>query len=154
MRMVLVSKKLFKLVGKYFPLNRVRIWALRRAGYTVGSQVFIGEELQVTDDLSDSAADLPGRFFIGDRVAIAQRVMIIIDSDPNWSKLRNKIEAVHGQVRIENDAWIGAGAIILPNVTVGEQAIVGAGAVVTRDVPPRCIVAGNPAKVIRELPND
>ena len=145
------GKKLFKLLAQYFPLNGVRIWALRRAGYTVGNQVYIGEELHITDDLSERR---PGRLFIGDRVAIAQRVLIIIDSDPNWSKLRAKVEDVRGQVHIENDAWIGAGAIILPNVTIGEQAIVGAGAVVTKDVPPRCIAVGNPARVTRELPDD
>ena len=50
-----------------------------------------------------------------------------------------------------NDAWIGTGAIILPNVTIGEQAVVGAGAVVTKDVPRRAIVAGVPARILRFL---
>ena len=54
-------------------------------------------------------------------------------------------------VRICRKAWIGAGATILPGVTVGENAVVGAGSVVTRDVPPMTIVAGNPAKIIRKI---
>ena len=54
-------------------------------------------------------------------------------------------------VSIEDDAWIAAGAIILKGITIGRGAIVGAGAVVTRSVPPMSVVAGNPAKVIREL---
>ena len=52
---------------------------------------------------------------------------------------------------IENDAWIGAGAIILDGVRVGQGAVVGAGAVVTRDVPPHTVVAGNPASVVKTI---
>jgi len=54
-------------------------------------------------------------------------------------------------VVIKRGAWIGAGAIILPNVTIGERAVVGAGAVVTRDVPPYTVVAGVPAREIKKL---
>ena len=54
-------------------------------------------------------------------------------------------------VVIKRGAWIGARAIILKGVTVGEGAVVGMGSVVTHDVPPRCVVAGNPARVIREI---
>lgn len=54
-------------------------------------------------------------------------------------------------IRIESKAWIGFGASILKGVTVGEGAVVGANAVVTRDVPPYVVVAGNPARVVRNL---
>ena len=54
-------------------------------------------------------------------------------------------------VRIEDNVWIGGGAILLPGVTVGDNSVIGAGAVVTRDVPANTVVAGNPARVIREL---
>jgi acetyltransferase-like isoleucine patch superfamily enzyme len=54
-----------------------------------------------------------------------------------------------GVTRIGNDVWMGQGAIILSGVTVGDGAIIGAGAVVSRDVPPYAIVAGNPAQVVR-----
>jgi acetyltransferase-like isoleucine patch superfamily enzyme len=57
-------------------------------------------------------------------------------------------------VLLSKGAWIGAKAIILKGVTIGEGAIVGAGSVVTKDVPPYTIVAGNPAKIIREIPLD
>jgi acetyltransferase-like isoleucine patch superfamily enzyme len=140
-------KKLFKIVAKYFPHNTVRLWALRQAGYSVGKEVYIGEELHVTDDLDNNVCSL----CIGDRVAIAQRVMLILSSYPNNSRLSGKVETVLGKITICDDAWIGAGVIILPNVTIGEQAIVGAGAVVTKDVPPRTIVVGNPAHVLRVI---
>jgi acetyltransferase-like isoleucine patch superfamily enzyme len=142
-----VRKKLAKAVAKGFPLNAVRILALRSAGYRVGRSVYIGIELHVTDELHSDACSLS----IGDRVAIAQRVLIILSSHPNNSRLREHVGVVNGSVTICDDAWIGAGAILLPNVTVGEQAIVAAGAIVTRDVPPRTIVAGNPARLLRSI---
>jgi acetyltransferase-like isoleucine patch superfamily enzyme len=52
---------------------------------------------------------------------------------------------------VERDVWIGAGVIVLPGVTIGEGSVVGAGSVVTRSVPPRVVVAGNPARVIRQI---
>jgi galactoside O-acetyltransferase len=60
-------------------------------------------------------------------------------------------QGIRGQgVRIEDDVWIGAGVMILDKVTIHKGAIIGAGAVVTRDVPSRAIVAGVPARVMRE----
>lgn len=56
-----------------------------------------------------------------------------------------------GPVRIGRNAWIGEKAVILPGVTIGEGAVIGASAVVTHDVPPHSVVAGNPAKVLREF---
>lgn len=53
-------------------------------------------------------------------------------------------------VRIENDIWIGAGVQILLSVTIGDGAIIGAGSIVTKDVPPYCVVSGNPARIIRK----
>lgn len=55
-------------------------------------------------------------------------------------------------VRIGDDCWIGMNAVILPGVELGEHVIVGAGAVVTRSFGPNCLIAGNPAKVLKELP--
>ena len=54
---------------------------------------------------------------------------------------------------IEDDAWIGVNVIILKGLTIGKGAIIGAGSVVTKNVPPMTLVAGNPAKVIKELVN-
>jgi acetyltransferase-like isoleucine patch superfamily enzyme len=86
-----------------------------------------------------------GRILIGADCAIAWDV-VIIDSDEHW---REGVEMVQ-PVRIGDHVWIGARAIVLKGVTIGDGAIVAAGAVVTRDVPPHAIVAGNPARVIRE----
>lgn len=54
-------------------------------------------------------------------------------------------------VRIAHGAWVGANCVLLPGVTIGENAVVGAGSIVTRDVPPRWVAAGNPAKILKNL---
>jgi galactoside O-acetyltransferase len=57
-------------------------------------------------------------------------------------------------VRIGDDAWIGEGVKVLKGVSIGEAAVIGVGAVVTRDVPARAIAAGNPARIIGEVPHE
>lgn len=56
-------------------------------------------------------------------------------------------------VRIEDGAWIGGGAILLPGVTIGRNSVVGAGSVVTRSIPANCVAVGNPCRVIRQIDN-
>ena len=89
------------------------------------------------------------RVDIGDYVVLSARVMLI-DTGLELAGFANKDFPAHvdGPVCIEDGAWIGAGAIVLPGVTVGRKSVVGAGSVVTRDVPPYSVVAGNPARVI------
>jgi acetyltransferase-like isoleucine patch superfamily enzyme len=65
----------------------------------------------------------------------------------DWSHVR------HAPIRICRRAWLGFGVTVLKGVTIGEGAVVGAQSVVTRDIPPYCVAAGNPAKVVRRLPN-
>jgi acetyltransferase-like isoleucine patch superfamily enzyme len=144
---IMVRKKACKLLAQNFPLNRVRVWALRGAGYHVGKQVYIGEGFFVVDELDSEVCELT----IGDRVAIAPRVLIVLASYPNNSRLRDELDDIFGSVTIGDDAWIGACAVLLPNVTIGEQAIVATSAVVREDVPPRAIVGGIPAHLIKNL---
>jgi acetyltransferase-like isoleucine patch superfamily enzyme len=89
------------------------------------------------------------RIDIGSYVVLSARCMLI-DAGLDKTDFYNNAFPKHvdGPIRIDDGAWIGAGAIILANVTVGKKAIVGAGSVVTRDVPSYAIVAGSPAKVI------
>jgi len=89
-----------------------------------------------------------GGLSIGDGSMIAYKVMVFTDS----RKFRSDqpLKTIKGRIRkpvqIGKDVWVGAGAIILPGITIGDHAIVAAGAVVTRDVDEWIIVAGNPAK--------
>jgi acetyltransferase-like isoleucine patch superfamily enzyme len=141
-----IYKRLLKLFAKQIPGYRIRCRLLRMAGYKIGEQVYIGEDLIIIDELDDK-----GRVIIGDRVAIAERVTLVVSSNPNFSKIRPYIKDIHGHIEIEDDAWVGTGAIILPNVRIGIGAVVGAGAVVTKDVHDFTVVGGVPAKVIKKI---
>jgi len=94
---------------------------------------------------------------IEDQVFIGHGVVFINDSYPRATTLTGELQTANDW-RVENTlvkkgASIGSGATILSHVTIGEDAIVGAGSVVTRDVPARAIVAGNPARVLRSFPD-
>jgi acetyltransferase-like isoleucine patch superfamily enzyme len=97
--------------------------------------------------------DLSATIIIGDRVRIGQQAMLITSTHDYLSTLGVRGGAiVEREVVIGDGAWLGARCTILPGVTVGEGAVVAAGALVTRDAPPHTVVAGIPARPIRELP--
>ncbi len=86
--------------------------------------------------------------WIGSGVLIGPRVMIM-DNDAHQIGGDHQVGGRVSPVRIENHAWLCAGAMILKGVTIGEGSVVGAGSVVTRNIPARVVAAGNPAKIIR-----
>jgi acetyltransferase-like isoleucine patch superfamily enzyme len=139
-------KRLLKLLAKQIPGYRIRCQLLRMAGYKIGEQVYIGEDLIIIDELEDR-----GRVRIGNRVAISERVTLVISSNPNFSRIRPFLKDIHGHIEIDDDAWLGTGAVILPNVRIGTGAVVGAGSVVTKDVPDFTVVVGVPAKEIKKI---
>ncbi|MES2753556.1 MAG: acyltransferase [Pseudomonadota bacterium] len=107
---------------------------------------------------------IESRAVIGDRVTIKSGVFVwdgvIIEDDvflgPNCTFTndafpRSKTFKRYPETRIERGASIGAGAVVLPGVTVGAEAMIGAGAVVTRSVPPRQVWVGNPARYLRDV---
>ena len=130
-----------------------------------GGQIQIGQWCYIGEGSRIWSA---GRIDIGDRVMISHNVNIFDNlTHPVDPVLRHqhfraiasvghphRIDLGERPVRINDDAWIAAGAMVLRGVTIGKAAIVGAGAVVTHDVPPFAIVAGNPARVIRYVKSD
>ncbi len=117
----------------------------------------IGNDVQLNDSVHISAAELVE---IGDHTLIASRVFITDHShgvyDQPDAGSRPEVIPVNRPivarpVRIGRNVWLGEQVCILPGVTIGEGAVVGANSVVTRDVPPRTIAAGNPARVIRRF---
>lgn len=89
---------------------------------------------------------------IGDHVMIGPNVDIYTVNHPLDKEGRRRYHATALPVTIGNDVWIGGKATILPGMTIGDNVVVAAGAVVTKDVPANTIVAGVPARVIKELP--
>lgn len=106
----------------------------------IGRNVFINSGVMFTD---------LGGITLEDGVLIGPQARIISVNHPLEPAKRRGL--ILNPVRICQNAWIGAGATILPGVTVGENAVVAAGAVVSKDVPPNTVVGGVPAKVIKTL---
>ena len=90
------------------------------------------------------------RVRIGDHTMFGPAVQIYAATHPFDPVLRRQVEAGR-PVTIGEDVWVGGGAIILPGVTIGSRTVIGAGSVVTRDIPDDVIAAGNPCRVIRPV---
>lgn len=156
-----LMKTLF-LMPRGLGLSFAKALVLRSVGAVVGKRItiypgvwiFPGKGLTVGDDV-DLALDViittNGEVSIGNRVLVGYRVQIL-SQNHNIPINRDRIfGAGHtkAKVTICDDVWIGANSIILPGVTIGEGAIVAAGSIVTKDVPPFSIVGGVPAKIIK-----
>lgn len=89
---------------------------------------------------------------IGDNVLFAPSVQIYTATHPIAAGERRKWLESAKPIAIGSDVWIGGGAILCPGITIGDRSVIGAGSVVTRDIPADVVAAGNPARIIRELP--
>ena len=116
--------------------------------FNYGSHTFIGENffcnfnLTVMDD---------ARIFIGDNVMFGPNVTITAAGHPVDPDLRRQVYQYNFPVRIEENVWVGAGVIILPGVTIGKNSVIGAGSVVTKDIPANVVAMGVPCRVVREI---
>jgi acetyltransferase-like isoleucine patch superfamily enzyme len=149
--------------------GRVRTQVLRRLGFQIGSGTTIwdtpkfvgGKPIRMKVSIGDDCLltigsywDLAAPIRLGNSVTLSPEVMLLTGTHgiDNPQKRAGKMQA--RQVTVCDGVWLGARCVILPGVTVGEGAIVGAGAVVTKDVPPHTLVAGVPAVFIRNLLNE
>jgi len=117
-------------------------------------KIVIGDHCRILYRFQCNAAE---SIDIGDNVLIASNVLIT-DSDhivePGGAPPTQNMKLITRPVRIEDNCWLGQNAVILKGVTVGHDSIVGANSVVTHNVPPCSVVAGNPARVIKMLSSD
>jgi acetyltransferase-like isoleucine patch superfamily enzyme len=140
-------------LATYYPDARVRRTFWRRTKVEIGEGSYANIGMIVADRYRDGECLL----FIKDHVSIAPNVVFICESTPNNSAhLRSNTYVaerliVTAPIVVEDHAWIGASVTILPGVRIGKGAIIGAGSVVTRDIPPYCVAAGVPARVLRHI---
>ncbi len=133
-------------LAKASPHPGVAVWLQRARGVKIGKHVFIGAGVNI-DDL------YPHLITIEDYVSIGMRTMIFAHSNPTCSaEIKEKYYPRKvAPTTIEKGAWIPPGCIILAGVTIGENSIVGAGSVISKDVEPYTVVAGNPASLVKRL---
>ena len=146
------------------------------AGTTIGAQVVIGDQSCVRERVTIGAEVVVGRgtliesdttvgaktkiqanAYITTGSTLEEEVFIspcVVTTDDNFMGRTEKRHALKRGPTIRRGARVGGGAILCPGVEIGEEAFVGAGAVVTKDVAPRTVVVGNPARALRGVPED
>jgi acetyltransferase-like isoleucine patch superfamily enzyme len=133
-------------LASVLPVPSWRVACHRLRGIHIGENVYIGYDV-IFDRIYPHCIHIEEGVEIGDRSIISAHSrgsMLLRDV------YERKIEPVH----IERGAWVMPGVIVAPGVTIGERAVVGTGAVVTKDIPARCLAVGVPANVIRQLQPD
>jgi acetyltransferase-like isoleucine patch superfamily enzyme len=137
-------------IGKQAVIHDVRFSNIYRVGFQglqIGENCFIGSECLL---------DLADRIVMGDHVTLAMRATIVTHLNVGFHDhpLQSCFPAKSAPVYLASGCFVGANATILSGVTIGQGSFVAAGAVVTRDVPPRHLVGGVPARILRTLPSD
>ncbi|MCL2023137.1 MAG: sugar O-acetyltransferase [Oscillospiraceae bacterium] len=92
-----------------------------------------------------------GEIHIGDGCLLAPNVVLATAGHPLEPELRRKAAQFSKPIRIGKDVWIGANAVVLPGVSIGDGSVIGAGSVVTKDIPARVVAVGNPCRMVRKI---
>lgn len=148
----LLPNKLLRWLGENHPDNKTRKLFFSSSNISVSESAVINKYFIVSDDYEPLLT-------IEDRVAISPNVTVICSSAPNNSKLANlayvSSRLIDSQpVLLREDAWVGANSIILPGVIIGKGCVIGAGSVVTKNTEPFSVFAGNPAKKLKNIPQN
>ncbi len=107
-----------------------------------GKGVYANFNLTMVDDT---------HIYVGDYTLFGPNVCVATAGHPINPELRQKAYQYNIPVHIGKNCWIGAGAVIIPGITIGDNVVIGAGSVVTKDIPSNVVAVGNPCKVIREI---
>ena len=128
-----------------------RVWIAKTFSCDCGKNIHIGNDF--TGNFNLTILDIR-EVYIGNHVMIGPNTLITTVGHPLSPKARRGYMAHAEPVRIGNDVWIGGNVTILPGITIGNNVVIAAGAVVTKDVPDNSLVGGVPAKLIKTLEND
>ncbi len=107
-----------------------------------GKNIYANFNLTLVDDT---------HIYVGDYTMFGPNVTVATAGHPILPELREREYQYNAPVHIGRNCWIGAGAIILPGITVGDNVVIGAGSVVTKDLPSNVVAVGNPCRVLREV---
>ena len=107
-----------------------------------GRNVYANFNLTLVDDT---------HIYVGDYTMLGPNVVIATAGHPLLPELREQGYQYNAPVRVGCNCWIGAGAVIVPGVSIGDNTVIGAGSIVTKDVPANCLAVGNPCRVLREI---
>lgn len=107
-----------------------------------GKNVYANFNLTLVDDTD---------IFVGDSVMFGPNVTVATAGHPIDPALRLKVGQFNIPVHIGNNVWIGANSVILPGITIGDNSVIGAGSIVTKDIPENVVVVGNPCRVLRPI---
>jgi acetyltransferase-like isoleucine patch superfamily enzyme len=141
-----ILRYFLRFFGSFLPPTSIKNIFYSLSGITIGKRVFIGESVYFIDGFTDDLVVLE------DEAVLSPKVVIVPMAVPGGSFLQNKFRVAKiGRVVIKKGAWLGAGCVILPGVTIGEGSIIGANAVVVSDVPAYQIWSGNPAKFTKNV---
>lgn len=110
-----------------------------------GDNVYANFNLTVVDDTD---------VYVGDNVLIGPNVTLITGTHPIHPGLRAKQAQYNVPVVVGNNVWLGANAVVLPGVHIGDNSVIGAGSIVTKDIPANVVAVGNPCRVLREINED
>lgn len=135
----------FRLIQEIFG-KEIKAWIEPPFYFCYGTNIEIGDSCYI--NFNCNFVD-DGKIIIGNKVMFGPAVTIATVGHPINPKYREYMYC--DPVRIEDNCWIGAGAIITPGVTIGENSVIGAGSVVTKDIPSNSIAVGNPCKVLRTI---
>ena len=108
----------------------------------LGNYVYANFSLTLVDD---------GHIYIGDKVMIGPNVTIATAGHPIDPELRCRNLQYNKDVYIGDNVWIGAGVVIMPGITIGKNSVIGAGSIVTKDIPENVVAVGNPCRVLRQV---
>lgn len=107
-----------------------------------GNHIYANFNLTIVDDT---------HVYVGDHTMFGPNVTIATAGHPIWPTLREKGYQYNMPVHIGKNCWLGAGCIVMPGVTIGDNVVIGAGSIVTKDIPSNVIAVGNPCRVMREV---
>lgn len=109
-----------------------------------GNLVYANFNLTMVDDT---------HIYVGDYTMFGPNVTVATAGHPIMPELREKAYQYNFPIRIGRNCWIGAGALIMSGITIGDNVVVGAGSVVTKDLPSNVVAVGNPCRILREIGN-